>query len=488
MSEYKNKITEIKKRAKSYGFSIENQSDVDKKIKLFSLDYLNTVLKSNTLNPESQLSVRMMDSDITYEEFIKYNQSNPIGISMISLSNGNKAPKDLSQILFINKKNPDLVTFNQNFLHLEESHKNSDSEGNTFAFFDYIQDGLTDIELTITANSVLAISLHHNEEETVGEIETPTVDSEEKEESKAYKEVVKDIPKEIQEDVKEQLVKISEEDILLDNKEKIEPVIVKVNNLHPDYPPVKETYSCLSEDFPRDKVFCEIEGKKGVDGVSKKYSTVSPFDSSLDDERPSPSPYQIIFKNTTNKAKTAVLGGFNRFFNKSDSNFGSEEGVEVNISQANVSYEQFLAQSALQPFTTSLIRLQSKTEEQVKEPIFIDVCDANGQETVIPLITQSFWSKKQFQKNILDIPYSVNFDGNTYFSISLLPEEELVITIFPSEKVNLSYILGSDFYRNFNNYKSDIEKSSKTIKDLVSRIKKMENKKSWWEKLFSFGK
>jgi hypothetical protein len=154
----------------------------------------------------------------------------------------------------------------------------------------------------------------------------------------------------------------------------------------------------------------------------------------------SPSPYQLVITNTTAGALNAVLFGKNIYL--LSTNFGSAVGLTVTPSQSNVTYLQLLQQSGDQPFETSLIRIQTTTNTQLTQIVNITSTDANGQQCTIPLITQSYFSANQFQSTILDIPYSLKIDGNTYLTYSVLAGEVVTMTFFPAEKANVSRMLG----------------------------------------------
>lgn len=157
-------------------------------------------------------------------------------------------------------------------------------------------------------------------------------------------------------------------------------------------------------------------------------------------ERRSPSPYQLVITNTTAGTLAAVLFGKNIYL--LSTNYGSAVGLTVEPSQSNVSYLQLLQQSGDQPFETSLIRIQTTTNTQLTQIVNITSTDANGQQCTIPLITQSYFSANQFQSTILDIPYNLKIDGNTYLTYNVLADETVTMTFFPAEKANVSRMLG----------------------------------------------
>ena len=147
-----------------------------------------------------------------------------------------------------------------------------------------------------------------------------------------------------------------------------------------------------------------------------------------------PSPYQVNISNTTGADATCVLFGSNIYL--LSANFGSDAGVTVTPSQAGVAYLQLLQQSQSQPFETSLLRIQSSNATQVTQQITITSTDANGQSCNIPLIVQNYFTAYQFQSGIVDVPFPVRIDGNTYLSFTVLAGVSLSMTFFPSEKFN----------------------------------------------------
>ena len=154
-----------------------------------------------------------------------------------------------------------------------------------------------------------------------------------------------------------------------------------------------------------------------------------------------PTPYQVNVTNTTGSTGTVVLFGLNTFL--LTANFGSSVGVTVTPAQVNVSYLELLNQSASQPFETSLIRIQTSNASQLTQILTLVSKDANGQLCQIPIITQSYFSANQFQSTILDVPYPVKIDGNTYVTFPILANTTATYTFFPAEKINTARILGN---------------------------------------------
>lgn len=153
-----------------------------------------------------------------------------------------------------------------------------------------------------------------------------------------------------------------------------------------------------------------------------------------------PTPYQVNVTNTTPNPLTVVLFGLNTYL--LTPNFGTSVGVTVTPAQSNVSYLELLQQSASNPFSTSLIRIQTSNPSQITQILTLTSKDANGQLCQIPIITQSYFSANQFQSTILDVPYPVKIDGNTYLTFPILGNTTATYTFFPAEKINPARNLG----------------------------------------------
>jgi hypothetical protein len=201
--------------------------------------------------------------------------------------------------------------------------------------------------------------------------------------------------------------------------------------------------------FPEGTLDLSMEGEYGADGNAGYYYADGDYMDSYSyaDAAPArvaakqPSPYQVNVTNTTGATGTVVLFGLNTFL--LTANFGSSVGVTVTPAQVNVSYLELLNQSASQPFETSLIRIQTSNPSQLTQILTLTSKDANGQLCQIPIITQSYFSANQFQSTILDVPYPVKIDGNTFVTFPILANTTATYTFFPAEKINTARILGN---------------------------------------------
>jgi hypothetical protein len=197
--------------------------------------------------------------------------------------------------------------------------------------------------------------------------------------------------------------------------------------------------------FPEGTLDLSMEGEYGANGSYGDYyyadgnMGAAPMAATVPAKQPTP--YQVNVTNTTPNPLTVVLFGLNTYL--LTPNFGTSVGVIVTPAQVNVSYLELLNQSASQPFETSLIRIQTSSPSQLTQILTVTSKDANGQLCQIPIITQSYFSANQFQSTILDVPYPVKIDGNTYVTFSILGNTTATYTFFPSEKINQSRILGN---------------------------------------------
>lgn len=87
-----------------------------------------------------------------------------------------------------------------------------------------------------------------------------------------------------------------------------------------------------------------------------------------------PTPYQVNVTNTTPNPLTVVLFGLNTYL--LTPNFGTSVGVTVTPAQSNVSYLELLQQSASNPFSTSLIRIQTSNPSQITQILTLTSKDA----------------------------------------------------------------------------------------------------------------
>jgi|JI10StandDraft_1071094.scaffolds.fasta_scaffold11433_17 hypothetical protein len=150
-------------------------------------------------------------------------------------------------------------------------------------------------------------------------------------------------------------------------------------------------------------------------------------------------PYVIKVENTTDKVLEAKLFGANR--NIDSVNYGSDIGVIITGNDGSQkSYLQILEQSRFKKITTSLIRIFTNNPCQITQILNFKETDANGQYYGFPLITQSYFSPRQLNSNVLDVNYKAIINGNTEIKIKMMPNTTVSYTIYRYEGFIKTYL------------------------------------------------
>jgi len=161
-----------------------------------------------------------------------------------------------------------------------------------------------------------------------------------------------------------------------------------------------------------------------ADGDDMSYASGSPNGSSIISD-----PYVIQYKNTISTDTTAILFGYNDYFN-----FGSNYGNSTNVVITNLqggTYGRLIAQSNNKFFKIGKWRFQSSAPTQLSQTLTINHVDANGKQYSTPLNLSIMRDAYQQQSDILDVTKTVTVDGNTFITFTLLGGTTLVISMFP---------------------------------------------------------
>jgi hypothetical protein len=144
-------------------------------------------------------------------------------------------------------------------------------------------------------------------------------------------------------------------------------------------------------------------------------------------------PYVIQYENTTVGNLTAILFGYNDYFNQP--NFGNPAGITItNLQTGTIAgYGRLVAQSNNKFFKIGKWRFQSTSAGQLSQTLQIFHVDANGKQYSTPLNLSIARDAYQQQNDILDVTKTVTIDGNSYVSFTLLAGVTLVISMFPVE-------------------------------------------------------
>jgi len=162
-------------------------------------------------------------------------------------------------------------------------------------------------------------------------------------------------------------------------------------------------------------------------------------------------PYVLTITNTNTAAsETAVL--FGGYVNTDCSatkpaNFGS--GAHISITPASgSSYYSLLAQSMSNPFMIYSWRLDSDSIAQLSQTLYVNYTNAgNGKLARIPINMNVRRNLYYNSDKGLEFVYPIKVDGNTYFTITILAETSLTITMFPQAVADQTQALGGNVAR-----------------------------------------
>jgi hypothetical protein len=248
------------------------------------------------------------------------------------------------------------------------------------------------------------------------------------------------------------------------------------------YDAIEELVEITEEDFMEEEMVVGNDNKNLDYKINITNSTgedIEQHNSEQKTYKTNNPPIQLVVKNLTKETQLATLFGFSKNYLKE--NYGSPNGIEIKPIPIINTYGEVLNNLAFNPIETSLIRIKAKSEEQVKQIITIKSVSPFGAICTLPIITQSYWSEHQKDKTIIEIPYMVTQDESTEWSFNVLPEEEVVITLFYDElPVNLLSIKSR-----LKRFQKLFGEKAQDIYNLTQRLEQLENKKSWWQKWFA---
>lgn len=147
-------------------------------------------------------------------------------------------------------------------------------------------------------------------------------------------------------------------------------------------------------------------------------------------------PYVIQYNNTDVVPHTAILFGYNDYFNVA--NFGNNATVIItNLQTGTIAgYGRMIAQSNNKFFVIGKWRFQCTTAAQLQVTLNINHVDANGKTYTTPLNLSIMRDAYQQQSDIIDITKPVTIDGNTFITFNLLAGAILTISMFPTSVIS----------------------------------------------------
>lgn len=142
-------------------------------------------------------------------------------------------------------------------------------------------------------------------------------------------------------------------------------------------------------------------------------------------------PYVLNIVNSTASTATAIIFGFNDYFNQT--NFGSDTAITVSSGISGVPYRRMLAQTNNKPFEVGTWRLTCTNTSQLAQSMTISYVDANGRSATDPVPFAIYKDAYQQDNTILDVnTYPFKIDANTYLTIPILGSATLVMILFPA--------------------------------------------------------
>jgi hypothetical protein len=152
-------------------------------------------------------------------------------------------------------------------------------------------------------------------------------------------------------------------------------------------------------------------------------------------------PYVVQYTNTTASNATAILYGYNDYFNTAIpsggtyANFGNPVAIVItNLATGAASglgYGRLIAQSNNKNFKIGKWRFQSTTASQLQVTLTVNYVDADGVSKSFPIILPIMKDSYQQITDQIDVTRPVTVDANTYITFTLVASATIVITMFP---------------------------------------------------------
>jgi hypothetical protein len=146
-------------------------------------------------------------------------------------------------------------------------------------------------------------------------------------------------------------------------------------------------------------------------------------------------PYVVQYVNGATSNVTAYLFGYNLYALTAYFNNAATTTV-TNLQGGGQTYSSLLLQTSNKPFRISKFRFQSTTASQLTQTFNVNYVDANGNTMSTPLNLSILLDAYQQQATVIDVPFNVTVDANTYISFTLIASATLVISMFPTSIVS----------------------------------------------------
>lgn len=145
-----------------------------------------------------------------------------------------------------------------------------------------------------------------------------------------------------------------------------------------------------------------------------------------------------VVNTSTTATATCVMFGGNVWL--SDANFGS--GATITITpDYSVSYAQVLRDTAINPFTVGMIRMQSSNTSQVTQGITVVSTNIYGATASDPINMVTAISEYQYNNQIARSTKAFDLTGDVYFSFPVLASTTVTVSVYTKRKVNVARAL-----------------------------------------------
>lgn len=145
-----------------------------------------------------------------------------------------------------------------------------------------------------------------------------------------------------------------------------------------------------------------------------------------------------VVNTSTTATATCVMFGGNVWL--SSATFGSDATITI-TPDYSVSYPQVLRDTAINPFTVGMIRMQSSNTSQVTQGITVVSTNIYGATASDPINMVTAISEYQYNNQIARSTKSFDLTGDVYFSFPVLASTTVTVSVYTKKKVNVARAL-----------------------------------------------
>jgi hypothetical protein len=159
-------------------------------------------------------------------------------------------------------------------------------------------------------------------------------------------------------------------------------------------------------------------------------------------------PYVLTITNSSTSNLVATLfGGYVNTYDPKVDNYGNDGSITITPA-SGASYYALLMQSMSNPFMIYSWRLDADSVAQLSQALYVNYTNAgNGKLARIPINMNVRRNLYYHSDRGLEFVYPIKVDGNTYFTITILKESSLTLTMFPMVVADMTQALGGNVAR-----------------------------------------